>query len=321
VASVDDWLMDGDPSVRWQVMRDLLDRPRRTWERERARVAGEGWGRRLLELQGKDGRWTAARGPKGYRGLYTPKWTSTTYTLLELRQLGLAPRQPQALLGCAALVEGSQWFDDGSIGPWAAPRTDTCVCAMILGILEWFDYHAPERREGLLRFLLRAQKEDGGWNCARGSKVGSMHSTISALEALQLRRTRTPSRAIDQAMRRGQEYLLARRLFRSLRTGRVIRPSFKLFSFPPRWFYDVLRGLDHLQDARAKRDPRAEEAIALLREKRRGDGRWTVQNKHAGETHFDLEAAGAPSRINTLRALRVLRWWDRGEAGIASAGG
>jgi hypothetical protein len=251
----------------------------------------------LLDLQVDDGRWSAKRGPKGYRGLYTPKWTSTTYTLLQLRRMGLEPRQPQALRGCAALVDGSQWLEDGSIAPWAVRRTDTCVCAMVLGILEWFDFDAPEHRKGLLGFLLRDQKDDGGWNCAQGSEVGSVHTTISALEALQLRRTRTPSRSIDAAMKRGHEYLLARRLFRSLRTGSVIQSSFKLFSFPPRWYYDVLRALEHLQDARARPDVRASEAIELVRSKQRKDGTWTVQNKHSGEAHFDMEQPGQPSRL------------------------
>ena len=115
-----EWLLRGDPSVRWQVMRDLLDEPASVYEAERARIAGEGWGRRLLKLQCADGRWTRKRGPKGFRGLYIPKWTSTTYTLLQLRRMGLEPRQPGALRGCEALVEGSQWFDDGSVAPWAS---------------------------------------------------------------------------------------------------------------------------------------------------------------------------------------------------------
>ena len=304
-----EWLMQGDPSVRWQVMCDLLDTPRSAYEAERSRIAKEGWGRRLLGLQCDDGRWTAERGPKGFRGLYTPKWTSTTYTLLELRRIGLEPHHPRALKGCAALVAGSQWLDDGSIAPWSSPRTDVCVCAMILGVLQWFDFDAAGHKKGLLGFLLRSQKDDGGWNCQGDSVVSSVHTTISVLEALQLCRVDTPGAQVDAAMKRAHEYLLDRRLFRSRRTGKVIRPSFQLFSFPPRWYYDVLRALDHLQDAGAKPDERASEAIELVRKKRRRDGTWALQNRHSGETHFDMEKAGHPSRWNTLRALRVLRWW------------
>ncbi len=305
-----DWLMQGDAAIRWQVMRDLLNAGAPECERERARIATTGWGKRLLALQCSDGRWTRERGPKGYRGLYTPKWTSTTYTLLLLRRLGLPPGHERALEGCGALVDGSQWLDDGSIAPWASRRTDVCVCAMVLGLLEWFAFDAPGRKRGLLRFLLGQQKADGGWNCDGDSRVGSVHSTLSTLEALQLRRQRTPQRAIEAAMKRGHEYLLARRLFRSLGTGQVIRPSFKLFSFPPRWYYDVLRALDHLQDAGVKPDKRASEALELLLDKRRQDGTWTLQNRHSGDAHFELEKVGAPSRWNTLRALRVLRWWQ-----------
>jgi hypothetical protein len=305
-----DWLMRGDAAIRWQVMRDLLDARSSEYAKERARVATTGWGKRLLALQCDDGRWTRERGPKGFRGLYTPKWTSTTYTLLLLRRMGLEPRHRQALKGCEALVGGSQWLEDGSMAPWASPKTDVCVCAMVLGLLEWFDFDAPRRRAGLLRFLLSQQKADGGWNCTHSSEVSSVHSTITTLEALQLRRQGTPQRSIDAAMKRGHNYLLVRGLFRSLGTGKVIRPSFKLFSFPPRWYYDVLRALDHLQQATSKPDERANEAVELLLAKRRKDGTWALQNRHSGDTHFELEKVGQPSRWNTLRALRVLRWWQ-----------
>lgn len=304
-----EWLMAGDPSIRWQVMRDLLDASYEAQLDERALVAETGWGRRLLDEQSNDGRWTADG--EGYRGLYTPKWTSTTYTLLLLRRLGLEPRHPAALRGCEALVEGSQWFDDGSIAPWSSPKTDTCVCAMILGILEWFDYDAHDHRDGLLAYLLDHQKPDGGWNCHQDSDVGSFHTTLSTLEALQLRAASAPDDEIAAATQRGREYLLKRKLFRSLRTDEVVRSSFKLFSFPPRWYYDVLRALDYLQSTGIVPDSRCDEAVQLVRSKRRKkDGRWPLQNRHSGETFFEMEKPGAPSRWNTLRALRVLRWWN-----------
>lgn len=308
-----EWLLHGDPAIRWQVLCDLLDAPPSEFDAERRRVAETGWGRRLLDRQGEDGRWAADdRGDERYRGLYSPKWTSTTYTLVLLRRLGLEPSHPAALGGCRALVERSHWDDDGSIRPWRSQSPDTCVSAMVLCLLEWFDYDAPDRRDGLLAYLLAAQQDDGGWNCEEDSSVGSFHTTISTLEALQLRRSNEPDVGVDSAVERGHEYLLERELFRSRRTGEVVRPEFTRFSFPPRWHYDVLRALDHLQDAGAPTDPRAGDAIELVRKKRREEGTWPLQNRHPGETYFELEAPGEPSRWNTLRALRVLRWWEGG---------
>lgn len=305
-----DWLLDGDPAIRWQVLRDLLGAEHSA---ERRRVARQGWGRQLIDLQFDDGRWTAGRGPKGYRGLYIPKWTSTTYTLLLLRRLGLPSQNAAGHAGCTALVHGSQWFEDGSVGPWSARKTDTCVCGMFLGLLEYFDHAASTRREALLGFLLEEQKNDGGWNCRADSNVSSVHTTISVLEGLALvdrnkHSQRSPT--VEAAIRRGQEYLLKRRLFRSLRSGQVIQPNFKKFSFPPRWKYDVLRALENFVETGARADPRLEEAIQLVIDKRRKDGTWTLQNRHSGETHFEFERPGQPSRWNTLRALRVLKWWS-----------
>ncbi len=302
-----DWLMAGDPAIRWQVRRDLLGAE---FSAERREVAEQGWGRQLIDLQFDDGRWSAGRGPRGYRGLYIPKWTSTTYTLLLLRRLGLPPQNPSGHAGCAALVDGSQWFEDGSVGPWSARKTDTCVCGMFLGLLEYFDHDATEERHGLLKFILEEQKSDGGWNCRADSNVSSVHTTISVLEGLALVEANEHSKAVDETIRRGQEYLLERKLFRSLRTGEVIHPNFKKFSFPPRWKYDVLRALENFAETGARRDPRLEEAMQLVIDKRRKDGTWTLQNRHSGLTHFELERPGQPSRWNTLRALRVLKWWS-----------
>src|SRR5690606_12160895 len=147
------------------------------------------------------------------------------------------------------------------------PRTDTCVCGMVSSILEAFDFDAPSRREGLVAFLLERQLRDGGWNCRTTSKVSSLHTTLSVLEALHLRHTRHPDGRLTEAMGRAHEYLFERRLFRSKRTGEVIKTAFTRFAFPPTWRYDVLRALDHLQQCGAPRDPRLEEPIVLLLDK------------------------------------------------------
>ena len=308
--NVVEWLLEGDPAIRWQVKRDLLDAPFRT---ERKQVAKEGWGRKLLALQCDDGRLTKERGSNGYRGLYNPKFTSTTYTLLLLRRFGIEPANRQCRRGCDVLVDGSQWFDDGSVGPWnsrrsSSRRTDTCVCGMFLGLLSYFD-HDIELRHGLIGYLREQQKPDGGWNCMR-SHVSSVHSTLTTLEGLHLAQERMPSRELNASIRRGQEYLLERHLMRSKRTGELINAKFLQFSFPPRWKYDVLRALEHFRDTDT-RDARLEEAVSLVLKKRTKSGTWELRNRHSGETHFEMEKAGKPSRWNTLRALRVLRWWSK----------
>src|SRR6266581_7755477 len=151
---------------------------------------------------------------------------------------------------------------------------------------------------------------DGGWNCRRpyGATHASVHTTISALEGLrlyELHRGRKV-REVQAAQRRGREFLLVHRLFRSHRTGEIIKPVFTRFSFPPRWHYDILRALDYFQAVNAPSEARLAEAIEIVRSRQGGDGRWSLENKYKGKTYFDLERVGARSRWNTLRALRVL---------------
>lgn len=301
------WLLDGDPSVRWQVLRDLRGLSGPNLEAGQARVARSGWCRQLLDLQFPDGQW----GP----GLYTPKWTSTTYTLLLLRALGLPPVNRQARTGTVLLLDAGLDSDDG-INFWRPRRTrsETCVTGMALAIAAHF-VAADQRSHRLAQHLLAQQMPDGGWNCRRpqGATHSSLHTTISALEGLLEYETAGGTLAPDTrpARERAHEFLFRHRMFRSHRTGEVIDDRMTRFSFPPHWHYDVLRGLDYLQAAGAARDPRLADAIGLVRSRRRADGRWPLQNIHRGRYHFMMEEAGQPSRWNTLRALRVLRWWDQ----------
>ncbi len=185
---------------------------------------------------------------------------------------------------------------------------------MVLSLLSYFGIE-DERLETIARHLLDEQMPDGGWNCRRprGATHSSVHTTLSVLEGLRLYELRRAGclPAVRGAQHRGREFLLAHRLFRSHRTGAVIKPAFTLFSFPPRWYYDVLRALDHFQAVDAPRDPRLADAIDLVRGRRRPAGRWPLQNRHRGEVYLCVERLGAPSRWNTLRALRVLKWWER----------
>lgn len=310
------WLLDGDPAVRWQTMRDLVGAPKRTVERERTKVARDGWGARLLAEQDPKGTW-AGNGRSSDAGLYTPKWISTTYTMLLLRDFGLPANNRQAQRACTLLLDkGLQ--PDGGIGldAWArwTHKSETCVTGMVLSILSYFEYD-DDRLDTIAAHLLEQQMPDGGWNCRRprGATHSSVHTTISALEALrfyELHRRRK-LRAVRDAQRRGREFLLIHRLFRSHRTGKIIKPILIRFSFPPRWHYDILRALDYFQAVNAPRDARLSDAIDIVRATRLEDGRWPLQNEYKGKTYFRLERDGAPSRWNTLRAMRVLNWWDR----------
>ena len=313
------WLLDGDPAIRWQALRDLVRADERTVVRERARVASEGWGARLLAKQSRDGRWAAA-GSRGRKssdaGLYTPKWTSTTYTMLLLRDFGLPADNDRAQRACVPLLEVGLQPDGGvSYGTWAqwTKRGETCITGMVLSILSYFEYD-DERVDTIVAHLLDEQMPDGGWNCRRhaGATHASVHTTISALEGLRFYEllARRHARRARAAQKRGREFLLEHRLFRSHRTGEVMKREFIRLSFPPRWHYDILRALDYFQSVKAPRDERLAEAVEIVRGRSAGDGRWPLEYTYHGKTHFQLERVGAPSRWNTLRALRVLAWWD-----------
>lgn len=295
-----DWLLEGDPALRWQAMRDLADEPCDQVASERSRVAVEGWGARLLELQSDDGQWGG--------GSYSPKWTSTTYTLLLLRHLGIDPASPAAQ---AAIDRVHERVEMRGGTPFFSYTGETCIAGMVLALGSYFRLDRDVVDE-VVAWLVSSQKDDGGWNCDSKSTRSSFNSTISVLEGLleyqqshaDAAGTTAPSR------QRGDEYLLARRMFRSLSSGDVVNARWKLLSFPPRWHYDLLRGLDYIRATQAVPDHRCEEAIAIVESKRTTDGRWPLQNVHRGRQHFEMEAgAGKPSRWNTLRALRVLRWY------------
>jgi hypothetical protein len=312
------WLLEGDPAIRWQSLRDLVGAPERAVERERQRISRHGWGARLLAKQDKKGTW--AGGQTSDRGLYSPKWTSTTYTMLLLRDFGLPATNRQAQKACTILLDGGLQPDGGiNYGIWAkwTRRSETCVSGMVLSILSHFHYEDP-RLGTVASHLLEQQMPDGGWNCRRyaGATHSSVHTTISALEGLRYYELHRPHKAREAqaAQRRGREFLLAHRLFRSHRTGEIIKPLFLRFSFPPRWHYDILRALDHFQAVNAPRDPRLAEAIEIVLGSQGKNGRWPLQHSYKGKTYFELERLGAPSRWNTLRAMRVLKWWNKGSS-------
>lgn len=308
-------MLEGDAAIRWQTLRDLVGAAQPTLDRERMKIARSGWGLALLDRQETDGRWASAESADG--GLYSPKWTSTTYTMLLLRDFGLQPNTKKARQACRVLLDAGLQFDGGiNYGTSAklSGQSETCITGMVLSILSYFEFD-DDRLETIAEHLLDQQMSDGGWNCSRprGATHSSVHTTISAVEGLRFYELHRGHklRMLRDAQRRAREFLLVHRLFRSHRSGEIINPVFTRFAYPPRWHYDILRALDYFRSVDAPRDRRLSEAIDIVRKKRQPDGRWPLQNVYKGRTYFELEPSGAPSRWNTLRALRVLKWWDR----------
>ncbi len=307
--SVIDWLLDGDPAIRWQVLQDLTDASPDEIAAERARVAGVGWGERLLAAEDPDGLWAGgACFPAGYRGGPGQPWTATMHTLQTLQLLGLDPASAPARRGVALVAENGRWehagqrYFDGEVEPCINGRT-----------IETGAYFGVDVAP-IVERILAERLEDGGWNCQAelGSVRSSFDTTINVLDGLlAFERATGGSPALSTARQRGEEYLLERRLFRRKSTGEVVNPEYLDFAFPYYWHYDVLRALDYFRLAGADRDPRMAEAVDIVRSKRQPDGRWSLDRVHPGSVHFDLEGpVGTPSRWNTLRALRVLAWWD-----------
>ena len=311
-----DWMLDSDPSIRWQVLRDLRDAPAQVVAAERARVATEGWGDRLLALQGEDGQWAggACFPSRSISQTYTSPgqpWTSTLPTLQLLHDFGVDPSSQRVRRAVTQVREHCRWEHAGQ--PFFSGEVEPCINGRTVTLGTYFDQDV----EGVVTRLLGEQLEDGGWNCEaeRGSVRSSFASTINVLEGLLAHERATGGSAQSiAARRRGEEYLLERKLFRRKSTGEVVDPAWMQFSFPTRWNYDVLRALEHFRSVGDKPDSRMDEAIDLLRSKQQPGGTWLLENTHPGEVHFMLEDGdGRPSRWNTLRALRVLRWSERSD--------
>ena len=308
--SVIDWLLEGDPAIRWQVLQDLTDASDHDVAAERAKVEHEGWGARLLEVEDPDGLWDGgACFPAAYTGGEPGQpWTPTMHTLQTLQLLGLDPASEPARRAVALVAENGRWehagqrYFDGEVEPCINGRT------VETGAYFGIDVGAIVER------LLGEPLDGGGWNCEaeNGSVRSSFDTTINVLDGLvEFERATGGSEAVGAARRRGEEYLLARRLFRRKSTGDVVQPAYLDFAFPYYWHYDVLRALDYFRGSGAPPDPRMAEAVAVVRSKRQPDGRWRLDRIHPGRVYFDLESdVGEPSRWNTLRALRVLDWWE-----------
>jgi hypothetical protein len=316
-SSVIQWLLDSDPSIRWQVMRDLIGAPADEVAAERAKVATEGWGAQLLSLQGADGSWAGTAFNQG--------WDSTMHVLSLLRELGLDPASDEARRAVGLVRDRVRWRGWDWDGTWRgmefegtpffAGEVEPCINGQVAASGAYFGQDVQR----IIDRLLGEQLPDGGWNCEapQNSTRSSFNTTICVLEALLEYELARGSNTVTEARLRGQEYLLERRLFRRQSTGEVIErdrkgeSAFTRFAFPTWWHYDVLRGLEYLRRAGVAPDERVAEAIELIESKRDANGRWPLEVRYPGEMPVEVdEGEGQPSRWNTLRALRVLNWYS-----------
>jgi hypothetical protein len=298
------WLLDADPSIRWQTMRDLTAAPAELVEAERSRVAVEGWGARLLGEQRRDGQWGD--------GVSTPFWWSNMYTLVLLRDLGIDPASALARRAIDLVRSRVTWGPGFGDSPFFEGEVEPCINGRVVALGAYFGV----RSDRLVERLLREQLADGGWNCEaeRGSVRSSFHTTICVLEGLlAFEEAFGAASLVTDARKRAQEYLLERRLLRRLSTGDLIEPGWTQLAFPTLWHYDVLRALDYLRAAGVERDTRMEEAAASVLERRQPDGRWLLDVRHRNTLYEKTSGeVGTPNRWITLRAMRVLAWYGAG---------
>lgn len=317
--SVVEWLLDqeaSDPSIRWQVMRDLLDAPEPVWTAERDRVASEGWGARFLSLQDEDGQWAGGAYVPGDYDWDSPEpgqpWTATAHVLDQLRELGIDPASDQIRRGVELIGANSRWeYDDM---PYWGGEVEPCINGRTVANGTYFGLDMSS----LVDRLIGEQLDDGGWNCEaeRGSVRSSFDTTINVLEGLLEHEGATGGTPESTAARRtGEEYLLERSLFRRLSTGEVVAKKYLHFIHPSRWHYDVLRALDYFRSSSLLSgnppDPRLKEGLDHVKSKRQEDGHWLLDWSPTGSTWFEIDdGEDEPSRWITLRALRVLKWWE-----------
>ena len=299
-----DWLLEGDVAIQYQVHRDIFGIDRSDLQE---RIATEGWGARFLSHRKKEGHW-------GQR-FYQPKWISTHYTLLDLKNLAISQNNLEIKQSITQVIRTLKSPDGGILPIGTEQKSDVCVNGMFLNYAAYFGSEQDDLKS-IIDFLLTEHMKDGGFNCEsnrRGTMHSSMHTTISVLEGI-LEYTKNGYRyrlkELQEAAGQSREFLLRHRLFRSDRTGNVIDKKWLMLSYPSRWKYDILRALDYFQFAGIDYDPRMQDALDYLEKKRRKDYTWPVQAKHPGQTHFEMEKTGGPSRWNTLRALRVLKHFD-----------
>lgn len=301
------WLLDGDVSVQYQVHRDLLHSDNNTLTNLKSRIDKECFGKRFLDAQNDNGHW-------GMR-FYQPKWTSTHYTLLDLRHVEINTT-PSITKIINIILEENKGTDGGINPAVEVVQSDVCINGMFLYYACYFGVD-EKALYSIIDFIISQQMQDGGFNCMSnrsGAIHSSLHSTISLLEGIAEYCTQGYSYRAKELIhieKQAIEFMLQHKLYKSDKTGNIIRKSFTMLSYPPRWYYDILRALDYLAKRKIPYNVRMQDALDILISKRNKDGIWKVQAKHPGQVHFDMEQTGKPSRWNTLRALRVLNYYSK----------
>lgn len=302
-----DWLMDGDPVIRWQTQRDLLDEPASVWSQERRRTVGSGWGAGYLSAMKPDLTW-----PKG-------RWTDTVWTLLMIMDCGLPADHPPLRTAAQAFIDRNLTAERAGDPKWLMTRMDLCHLGFWLRIGSYF-LGTDKRLCDTAKTVIAAQMADGGFNCQirnyPGTRHSSFHTTFNVLEGLAAAAEAQviSAEAFRAVEARALEFMLAHRMYRSDKTDEIISERFTYLSFPSHWHYTVLRGLDSMRHAPEIADSRLDDPVALIASRRKPNGRWPVEKRIPGIEHFDMEKPGGDSRWNTLRALRVLK---AREAGVA----
>lgn len=295
------WILEGDVSLQYQCHRDLLHSEKKG---VRKNIELEGWGAKFLSYRKSNGHWG--------NGFYQPKWTSTHYTLLELKNLCIHPNN-NAVKQTLSIIFESERGKDGGIYPISLSRiSDVCINGMFLNYASYFKVD-EKNLNSIVDFLLSERMKDGGFNCLsnrKGAVHSSLHSTLSVLEGIHeylINGYLYRKKELEEAAMESREFILMHKLFRSDKTNEIINPNFLKLTYPYRWYYNILRALDYFRNSGVKYDPRMDEAINVLLSKRKEDKKWKLESKHPGATYFDMEKAGEPSRWNTLRVLRVFK--------------
>jgi hypothetical protein len=295
-----EFLLSGDPAIRWQTMRDHLGEPERVWQDERSLLATEGWGGQFLAARNPDGSWLRGR------------WTDTVWTLATLVELGVPLCIDEAAIAFENVVSRHMPAGETVSPEFLKTNMDLCHLGFWLRIGSTYLPTDP-RLKPLAEIVLGLQFADGGWNCRIRTKPktthSSFHTTLNVLEGLRVAASigAVEANVFNDAEARAIEFLLQHHLYRSDRTGEVISERFLELSFPSYWHYTILRGLDCIRETPFIRDERLLDPIGVLESRARPNGRWPVEKRIPGDTFFHMEKVGQDSRWNTLRALRVLK--------------